>query len=349
MPTLEEVKKAVFELSSNSAGGPDGMIGTFYQTLPKSITHTNLVLLPKKNNIETFADMRAISLSKFINKVISRVVQDKLEGLLPSLISPNQSGFVKGRCIIENVLTQEVVTGIRLTGKLANVVLKLDMAKAYDRVSWSYLIRVLKKMGFAEVSIDMVWRALNSLFENNDFRSYGMPKWSASLNHLAYADDTIIFTSADPRFLELIMEILHDYEQAQSSECAVEGRFASTRDNIEQEIWWKPMSGTANVWFDNLTKLGALYHIVPDDFVMDDGVQDVKELMLQDGWNILRLQQLFPMDIVDHILEELHFHEPTKEWDRPRWMITALGKFTVGTAWELLRRKASKSDDFKNM
>ncbi|XP_060182017.1 uncharacterized protein LOC132611631 [Lycium barbarum] len=243
MPTLEEVKKAVFELSVCSAGGPDGMIGIFYQvcwdivgadvynlvkaffdgqTFPKSVTHTNLVLLPKKNNIETLADMRPISLRNFINKVISRVVQDKLEGILPSLISPNQSGFVKGRCIIENVLlTQEVVTDIRLRGKPAIVVLKLDMAKAYDRLSWSYLIRVLRKMGFAEIFIDMVWRliannwysillngqaygffhstrgvkqgdpispalfilsaevlfrALNSLFENNDFRSYGMPK-----------------------------------------------------------------------------------------------------------------------------------------------------------------------------
>ncbi|XP_060210552.1 uncharacterized protein LOC132637489 [Lycium barbarum] len=483
MLTLEEVKKAVFELSADSAGGPDGMIGIFYQvcwdivgadvynlvkeffdgqTLPKSVTHTNLVLLPKKNNIETFADMRPISL---INKVISRVVQDKLEGILPLLISPNQSGFVKGRCIIENVLlTQEVVTDIRLTGKPANVVLKLDMAKAYDRVSWSYLIRVLRKMGFVEIFIDMVWRliannwysillngqahgffhstrgvkqgdplspalfilyaevlsrALNSLFENNDFRSYGMAKWSANLNHLAYAYDTIIFSSTDARSLELIMEVLHAYEQNNSEKggrrhwsswlnlckpkeeggvgfrslfdvseslCAkLWWKFRTTntlwanymwikyckrhspqtvqwkggsqvwkdmievRDNIEQETWWEPRSGTANVWFDNWTKLGALYHIIPDDFGIDEGVQDVKELMLQVGWNIGKLQQLFPMDIVDHILEELHFHEPKDEWDMPRWMMTASGKFTVGTAWELLRIKAVKSDVFKNI
>ncbi|XP_060216614.1 uncharacterized protein LOC132644078 [Lycium barbarum] len=121
------------------------------------------------------------------------------------------------------------------------------------------------------------------------------------------------------------------------------------RDNIEQEIWWEPRSGTANVWFDNWTKLGALYHIIPDDFMINELVQDVKELMLQDGCNTGRLQQLFPMDIVDHILEELHFHEPKEEWDRPRWMMTASGKFTVGTAWELLRSKVVKSDVFKNM
>ncbi|XP_060194965.1 uncharacterized protein LOC132624161 [Lycium barbarum] len=125
MPTLEDIKKAIFDRSGDSSGGPDGMIVAFYQVcwdivgsdvynvvklffegqnFPMSITHTNLVLIPKKNNVETFADMRPISLSNFINKVISRVVQNKLENVVPTLVSANQSGFVKGRCIIENVL-----------------------------------------------------------------------------------------------------------------------------------------------------------------------------------------------------------------------------------------------------
>ncbi|XP_075087544.1 uncharacterized protein LOC142169569 [Nicotiana tabacum] len=46
------------------------MVLHFYggAALPKSITHTNLVLLPKKPRVETFSDLRPISLSKFINK-----------------------------------------------------------------------------------------------------------------------------------------------------------------------------------------------------------------------------------------------------------------------------------------
>ncbi|XP_060190612.1 uncharacterized protein LOC132619866 [Lycium barbarum] len=66
---------------------------------------------------------------------------------------------------------------------------------------------------FFILSAEVLFRALNSLFENNDFRSYGMPKWSATLNHLAFADDTIIFTSADSRSLVLIMKVLYGYEQ----------------------------------------------------------------------------------------------------------------------------------------
>lgn len=65
-------------------------------TLLKSVTHTSLILIPKKEVIESFSDLRRISLSNFINKVISRVLHEKLEGLLPKLISKNQLGFVKG-------------------------------------------------------------------------------------------------------------------------------------------------------------------------------------------------------------------------------------------------------------
>lgn len=104
--------------------------------LPKSITHTNLFLIPKKNDANKYCNMRPISLSNFISKIISRIVHDRMETILPKLISTNQSGFVKGRNIIENVLpTQEIVTDIRLRGKLANVIIKLDMTEAYDRVS----------------------------------------------------------------------------------------------------------------------------------------------------------------------------------------------------------------------
>ena len=48
-------------------------------SLPKSITHTNLVVLPKKEQTRTLCDLRPISLSKFINKILSGVVHDIIE------------------------------------------------------------------------------------------------------------------------------------------------------------------------------------------------------------------------------------------------------------------------------
>lgn len=43
-------------------------------------------------------------------------------------------------------------------------------------------------------------------------KGYGLPKWSRDLNHLAYVDDIIIFTSTDKPSLELIMKVLKYYQ-----------------------------------------------------------------------------------------------------------------------------------------
>lgn len=53
----------------------------------------------------------------------------ELKGVLPSLISRDQSRFVKGKSITENVLAQEIISDIRIRGKLSNMVIKIDMAK----------------------------------------------------------------------------------------------------------------------------------------------------------------------------------------------------------------------------
>lgn len=65
------------------------MVKAFFNghELPKYITHTNLVLLPKKNEVITFSDMWPISLSKFINNFFSKVIHGRMVELLPSLIS----------------------------------------------------------------------------------------------------------------------------------------------------------------------------------------------------------------------------------------------------------------------
>lgn len=48
---------------------------------------------------------------------------------------------------------------------------------------------------------EVLSKARNHLFYNHEFKRYGLPKWSDQINHLAYVDDTIIFTNADKRSL----------------------------------------------------------------------------------------------------------------------------------------------------
>ncbi|XP_059292200.1 uncharacterized protein LOC132045634 [Lycium ferocissimum] len=63
------------------------------------------------------------------------------------------------------------------------------------------------------LSAEVLSAAMNALFEEDSFRGYEMPKWSSKLNHLAYADDTIIFAFADKVSLQMSMKILKEYEE----------------------------------------------------------------------------------------------------------------------------------------
>lgn len=63
------------------------------------------------------------------------------------------------------------------------------------------------------LSSEVLSRSLNSLFEDQQFVGFRMPKWSSNLNHLAYADDITIFSSSNNYSLEKIIPTLQEYEK----------------------------------------------------------------------------------------------------------------------------------------
>lgn len=101
-----------------------------------------------------------------INKLFSKLLVNKLSQILPKIISPFQSGFVKGRLMSDNILgAQELIHNIDFKSRNCNLVLKLDMTKAYDRVQWKFLFAILGKMGFPSQFIKLVKNSVqNSWF-----------------------------------------------------------------------------------------------------------------------------------------------------------------------------------------
>ncbi|KAL2226306.1 UNVERIFIED_CONTAM: hypothetical protein Sindi_1989300 [Sesamum indicum] len=119
--------------------------------MPRSFTATTIVLIPKVDSPQTWNDFRPISLCNVTNKIMSKLIYNKLYHTLPDLITPSQSDFVPGRLIGDNILmAQEMIHHLDLRYNKGNLVIKLDMSKAYDRVNWNFLLTVLQKMGFPQ-------------------------------------------------------------------------------------------------------------------------------------------------------------------------------------------------------
>ena len=60
------------------------------------------------------------------------------------------------------LLAQELIGHLNHRTRGGNTILKLDLPKAFDRVSWPFLIAVMRKLGFGEIWLDMVWRLISN-------------------------------------------------------------------------------------------------------------------------------------------------------------------------------------------
>ncbi|KAL4395796.1 hypothetical protein AHAS_Ahas01G0027700 [Arachis hypogaea] len=181
----EEVRKVIMGMNSFKAPGADGFQAFFFKEywevvgtevwelvkkaftgfdLDSALFDTLVVLIPKVDNLSRMKEFRPISLCNVIYKIITKVVVERLRPFLQDIIGPLQGGFIPERGAPDNIIVaQEVLHFMKKTkSKKGVLAFKIDLEKAYDRVSWEFLEQSLLMFGFPGTIVSLIMKCVKS-------------------------------------------------------------------------------------------------------------------------------------------------------------------------------------------
>jgi hypothetical protein len=197
----EEIRRAILELPAEKALGLDGFTRVFYRAcwdiikqeivasfhcfynptvgpLPKR-NGALLIMLSKKEVSEQPEDYMPINLIHSFVKLVLKVLAIRLSKHIDRLISNAQSAFVRGRCIQDNFLYVQNLARAYHCKKTSSLLLKLDISKAFDSISWENLLELLLHCGFPSRWRD--WIALLLSTSSSSIRLNGT--WGPWIRH----------------------------------------------------------------------------------------------------------------------------------------------------------------------
>ncbi|GKV18315.1 hypothetical protein SLEP1_g28713 [Rubroshorea leprosula] len=184
-PSDSEIKKAIFSMKPFKAPGPDGLHATFFQkfwlllkdklcleirdifssgVMPDSWSASLIALIPKNSNPESISQFRPIGLCNVPYKIVTKIIVLRLKELMGDLISPMQSSFLPGQNGIDNViLLREFVHSFhKRKGRQGDMIVKLDLEKAFDRLEWSFIKEALIFSNLPPLMIKLIMSCISS-------------------------------------------------------------------------------------------------------------------------------------------------------------------------------------------
>ena len=168
--TKDELLNALKGFQPGKTPGDDGFTKEFYETffelLWRDLTDSFneafqtgklsisqrrgvISLIPKdENNLMVLSNWRPITLLNVDYKILARAIAKRIEPKLPKLVHSDQTGFVKGRYIGQNVRLLNDLMEFTESNKLPGILLFIDFEKAFDTLEWPFIQHALKFLNF---------------------------------------------------------------------------------------------------------------------------------------------------------------------------------------------------------
>ncbi|KAJ8435083.1 hypothetical protein Cgig2_033623 [Carnegiea gigantea] len=183
--SCSDIKEAIWSIPYHKSPGPDGFSSGFFKatwaqmgplvcsalhdffkiaTMPRAVSTTKLILIPKVQNPQHANEFRPISCCNVIYKCITKLIYQRIKEVLLELIYPSQGGFVQERELLYNVLLcQDLAKGYQRKHISPRCLLKIDIQKVFDFVHWGFLEDMLTALRFAKVFITWIMSCVTSV------------------------------------------------------------------------------------------------------------------------------------------------------------------------------------------
>jgi len=122
---------------------------TIYNTgeWPHDFTEVTTIALKKKTKATRCSDYRTISLIAHTAKIIAKILRRRIEKKIEDVLGDDQFGFRKGKVTRDTIGMMRIITEWTLEIDEELCVCFIDWQKAFDRVNWTKLMQILKRIG----------------------------------------------------------------------------------------------------------------------------------------------------------------------------------------------------------